>query len=162
MRIMLGRWIRPEPKTIALGGVPAGSAKSHEDARVTAERSGTFAGRRFSIRLTVAVFEATAERATVEKQAKLGKRAVFGDISNPDVLESVGIHEADAVVLTIPDDDATLRACRAIRQIRADVFIAVAAADWFMGAQQQPCDRFFLPRAGHLQILAGADVDLFL
>lgn len=62
--------------------------------------------------------------STVEKQAKLGKKAVFGDISNPDVLESVGIHEADAVVLTIPDDDATLRACRAIRQIRADVFIA--------------------------------------
>jgi monovalent cation:H+ antiporter-2, CPA2 family len=62
--------------------------------------------------------------STVEKQERLGRRAVFGDISNIDVLESIGIHEADAVVLTIPDDDATLRACKAIRQVRPDVFIA--------------------------------------
>ena len=61
---------------------------------------------------------------TVEKQGRLGRRAVFGDISNIDVLESIGVHEADAVVLTIPDDDATLRACKAIRQVRPDIFIA--------------------------------------
>lgn len=61
---------------------------------------------------------------TVEKQERLGHKAIYGDISNSDVLESVGIHHADAVMLTIPDDDATLRACRAIRAIRPDIFIA--------------------------------------
>jgi Trk K+ transport system NAD-binding subunit len=62
--------------------------------------------------------------ATVERQSKLGRRAVFGDASSNDVLESAGIHSADAVLLTIPDDEATLRACRAIRAVRRDVFIA--------------------------------------
>lgn len=62
---------------------------------------------------------------TVMKQKKLGKNAVYGDATNKDVLESAGIHHAEAVVLTIPDDDATLRACRAIREMRDDVFIAV-------------------------------------
>lgn len=62
---------------------------------------------------------------TVMKQKKLGKSAVYGDATNKDVLESAGIHHAEAVVLTIPDDDATLRSCRAIREMREDVFIAV-------------------------------------
>lgn len=62
---------------------------------------------------------------TIVKQKKLGRNAVYGDATNKDVLESAGIHHAEAVVLTIPDDDATLRACRAIREMRDDVFIAV-------------------------------------
>lgn len=62
---------------------------------------------------------------TVVKQNQLGRRTIFGDISNPEVLESAGIHEAEAIVLTIPDDAATLRACKAIRSMRADIYIAV-------------------------------------
>jgi CPA2 family monovalent cation:H+ antiporter-2 len=64
---------------------------------------------------------------TVIKQMKLGRATVFGDITNPDVLESAGIHTAEAIVLTMPDDDATLRACRAVREVRADIFIAARA-----------------------------------
>lgn len=63
--------------------------------------------------------------ATVVTQNKLGRRTIFGDIANPDVLESAGIHDAEAIVLTIPDDAATLRACQAIRAMREDVYIAV-------------------------------------
>lgn len=62
--------------------------------------------------------------STVRRQTTLGRRIVYGDISNPEVLESVGIHGADAVVLTIPDDDAVLRACHAIKAINPNVFIA--------------------------------------
>jgi len=62
--------------------------------------------------------------ATVRKQAKLGRRTVFGDVSNPDVLISAGIDTAEAVVLTIPDDEATVRACRQIRELNKQVFIA--------------------------------------
>ncbi len=62
---------------------------------------------------------------TVARQTTLGRSIVYGDISNPEVLESAGIHRADAVVLTNPDDDAVLRACQAIREAKSEVFIAV-------------------------------------
>jgi Kef-type K+ transport system membrane component KefB len=65
---------------------------------------------------------------TIETQRRLNRTAVYGDISNPEVLEAAGIREADVVVLTIPDDEVTLRACRAIRAIRPDVFIAARTA----------------------------------
>jgi len=61
---------------------------------------------------------------TIETQRKLGRAAVYGDISNPEVLESAGLEHADAVLLTIPDDEATLRACTVIRNARPDIFIA--------------------------------------
>lgn len=61
---------------------------------------------------------------TVETQEQLGRSVVFGDIGNPAVLEHAGIHTADTVFLTIPDDDATARACQAIRQLAPHVFIA--------------------------------------
>jgi CPA2 family monovalent cation:H+ antiporter-2 len=61
---------------------------------------------------------------TIRTQRKLGRLAVFGDITNPEVLESAGIHDAAAVVLTIPDDAATIRACEAIRAMAPSIFIA--------------------------------------
>ncbi len=62
---------------------------------------------------------------TVEKQAKYKKDSVYGDISNPEVLEHAGIHDADAVIITIPDEEAVLRACSVIRKIAPKMFIAV-------------------------------------
>lgn len=63
-------------------------------------------------------------QATIETQRSLGRNAVYGDISNPTVLESVDVEHAEAVVLTIPDDEATLRACRTIRALSPHLFIA--------------------------------------
>jgi len=65
---------------------------------------------------------------TVQRQATLGREVVYGDITNPDVLEQAGVDHADAVVLTIPDDEVTLRACKAIRAAAPDVFIAARTA----------------------------------
>lgn len=62
--------------------------------------------------------------STVKKQASLGRKTVYGDVANPDVLEQAGLHSAEAVILTIPDDEATLRACQAVRAISPEVFIA--------------------------------------
>lgn len=62
---------------------------------------------------------------TVRKQGSLGRAIVYGDISNPEVLESAGIRTAAAIVITIPDDDAILLACQAIRAISPSIFIAV-------------------------------------
>ncbi len=63
-------------------------------------------------------------RKTVERQTGLGRHIVYGDATNPDVLESAGVSVADAVVLTIPDDDAMLRACKVIRTMNRTAFIA--------------------------------------
>lgn len=62
---------------------------------------------------------------TVDRQAKFKKDSVYGDISNPEVLEHAGIHDADAVIITIPDEEAVLRACSVIRKIAPKMFIAV-------------------------------------
>lgn len=63
-------------------------------------------------------------RSTVETQRRLRRTSVYGDISNPEVLQSAGVDRADAVFLTIPDDEATLRACQTIRAMRPEIFIA--------------------------------------
>lgn len=62
---------------------------------------------------------------TVERQSGLGRRVVYGDITNSEVLESAGIRDADAVVITIPDSEIMLRAVQAIRRVAPMVFIAV-------------------------------------
>ena len=61
---------------------------------------------------------------TVERQTQLGRAIVYGDVTNAAVLESAGIEQAAAIVLTMPDDQAVLRACTVIRQLAPDIFIA--------------------------------------
>ncbi len=64
---------------------------------------------------------------TVERQAARGRRVVYGDVTNPEVLESAGIHRADAVILTFPDDEVMLRACAAVRALAPSAFVAARA-----------------------------------
>ncbi|HYE62291.1 MAG TPA: cation:proton antiporter [Phycisphaerales bacterium] len=64
---------------------------------------------------------------TVQRQVLLGRKIVYGDASNPEVLHSAGIEHADAVVLTMPDEEAMLRACRTVRMLKKDVFLAARA-----------------------------------
>jgi len=61
---------------------------------------------------------------TVRRQLKLGRSILYGDITNPEVLEAAGARIADAVVITIPDDEATLRAIATARSLSATTFIA--------------------------------------
>ncbi len=62
--------------------------------------------------------------ATVQEQSRRGKSVVFGDVRNVEVLESAGIRNAHALVLTIPDEEAVLRACAVARRRAPNVFIA--------------------------------------
>lgn len=62
---------------------------------------------------------------TIQRQGTLGRRVVYGDITNKEVLEQAGLHHSDAIFLTIPDDDATLRATQVIREAHPNIFIAV-------------------------------------
>ena len=48
---------------------------------------------------------------TVAEQLRRHRSIVFGDVANPQVLESAGLGHADALILTVPDEDAVLRAC---------------------------------------------------
>ncbi|MEM9165400.1 MAG: cation:proton antiporter [Planctomycetota bacterium] len=62
-------------------------------------------------------------RQTVERQRALGRTIFYGDVTNPDVLDSAGVRDAEAFVLTMPDDDIMLRACRQIRAFNPRVYI---------------------------------------
>lgn len=72
---------------------------------------------------------------TVKRQRGIGRSIVYGDVTNAEVLESAGVANANAVVLTIPDEDAMLRACRAIRAANPTAFIAARAGVLSKGLQ---------------------------
>lgn len=61
---------------------------------------------------------------TVRRQSRLGRSIIYGDVTNPEVLESAGLRESDAIILTIPDEEAMLRACEVIRGMAPRIFIA--------------------------------------
>lgn len=61
---------------------------------------------------------------TVEKQHGLGRTIVYGDASNREVMERAGVARAEAVILTMPDEESVLRSCRIIRLLHPDIFIA--------------------------------------
>lgn len=70
---------------------------------------------------------------TVRKQSSIGRRVIYGDITNEEVLHSAGVSSADAVLLTMPDDEAVLRATRTIREQNQSAFIA-ARTHYLSGA----------------------------
>lgn len=72
--------------------------------------------------VVVAVIELNPK--TIERQHRLGRAMIYGDASNTEVLERAGLSRAAAVVLTMPDEEAVIRACTVVRQHRPDVFIA--------------------------------------
>lgn len=65
--------------------------------------------------------------STIATQRRLGREVIFGDASNSEVLEEAGINRADFLILTIPDEESVLRACRVARQMKPDVFILARA-----------------------------------
>jgi len=121
-------WIRraafADPPEPAAGATRPGSAEGHHVViggfgpvgRLIAEHLG---------RLSVSHTVVELNPATVQEQARLGKSIVFGDVSNPEVLESAGIARATALVLTVPDEAAVVRACSMARRRAPDLFIAV-------------------------------------
>lgn len=62
---------------------------------------------------------------TVRTQQRLGRRTLYGDASNPEILETAGVREASALIVTIPDEEAAVRACAAARRLNRDIFIAL-------------------------------------
>ncbi len=60
---------------------------------------------------------------TVKRQKLLGKKIILGDISQEPTLISAGIDTADILALTIPDEQAVLKATKVARQLRPGIYI---------------------------------------
>jgi len=61
---------------------------------------------------------------TVFKQHRMGRPIVYGDVTNSEVLENAGVRHAEALILTIPDEDAIVRAVEVARRMAPNLFIA--------------------------------------
>ncbi len=61
--------------------------------------------------------------ATIETQTQLGRKAVEGDVAEAETLLAAGIKGAAILALTIPDEEAVLRAVLIARNLNPDVFI---------------------------------------
>ncbi len=60
---------------------------------------------------------------TVKRQKLLGKKIILGDISQEPTLISAGIDTADILALTIPDEQAVLKATKVARRLRPGIYI---------------------------------------
>ncbi|MCH8150674.1 MAG: NAD-binding protein [Planctomycetes bacterium] len=60
---------------------------------------------------------------TVETQAALGRSIIEGDTTDRETLLRAGLQSAAGLALTIPDEDAVLKATFLARQLNPDVFI---------------------------------------
>ena len=90
--------------------------------------------------IRVTIVEQNSE--TVKTQSDLGKSTVLGDISDPQVLRQAGVADAAALILTIPDEQASFRACAEARRVKPGIFIAVRTnhVSGAMRAKQQGAD----------------------
>jgi monovalent cation:H+ antiporter-2, CPA2 family len=66
-------------------------------------------------------------RIRVGRQA--GDPVIYGDATQVEVLENVGVARASCVVITFANPDVALRILRAVRELRADVPILVRTQD---------------------------------
>lgn len=86
----------------------------------------TLADRLAVARIPVRVIELNPR--TVEKHVAFGKEFFYGDVTNIEVLERAGVGHADAVILTIPDDETTIKAIREVRAMAPHAYIAARTA----------------------------------
>ncbi|MCZ6445629.1 MAG: NAD-binding protein, partial [Planctomycetota bacterium] len=84
---------------------------------------------------------------TVQRQSRRGESIVYGDVSNVEVLKSAGLEHADALVITIPDEEAVLRTCAVARRLAPNLIITArtrtagrASAAAAHGADHVICD----------------------
>lgn len=97
----------------------------------------------------------------VRQEAAQDREVVFGDVSNPEVLESAGLEFADALVLTMPDEPSVLRACAVARRKRSNIFIAVRISIASHGriAQELGADQIVVEETEAARALQQAVID---
>lgn len=60
---------------------------------------------------------------TVETQRALGRHIVQGDVCDPQALSRAGVDKAAILAITVPDEDAVLRAIPIVRSLSPDIYI---------------------------------------
>jgi CPA2 family monovalent cation:H+ antiporter-2 len=88
-------------------------------------------GRRVADRLTADGFDASIielNPATVRDETKRGRNMIYGDVAGEEVLREAGIERAAALVITVPDEDAALRACAAARRLSKGIVLVARTA----------------------------------
>ena len=60
---------------------------------------------------------------TVVRQSRLGKNVILGDVCDEQTLVCAGIERAGILALTIPDEQAVLRATALARQLNPELYI---------------------------------------
>ncbi len=90
--------------------------------------------------MRVTVIEANAQ--TIDRQGEGVVCFVHGDVAEEAVLRRAGVAEADALILTVPDERAVIEACRLARKINSAIFIAARTNYLSMGmiAEQAGAD----------------------
>lgn len=61
---------------------------------------------------------------TIEKQLNLDKNVIYGDVLDPDTLIRAGIDHADVLILSVPNEEVSVKASRLARGLNPDIFIA--------------------------------------
>jgi CPA2 family monovalent cation:H+ antiporter-2 len=60
---------------------------------------------------------------TVRGELRGGRSMIYGDVKNPQVLESAGLDHADALILTMPDELAAFAAVAIAKRRKPDIYI---------------------------------------
>jgi len=88
-------------------------------------------GRRVADRLAADGFDVSIielNPVTVRDEAKRGRRMIYGDVAGEEVLHEAGVERAAALVITVPDEDAALRACAAARRLSKGIVLVARTA----------------------------------
>jgi Trk K+ transport system NAD-binding subunit len=72
---------------------------------------------------------------TAESQKRLGRRAIVGDISEEATLREAGIEQASMLALTVPDEEAVLRATELARKLKPGIYIVARTTYTSAGLQ---------------------------
>jgi len=61
---------------------------------------------------------------TIQKQLGLERRCTYGDARDPETLRRAKIDKSDALIVTVPDEEAAVEIVRVARKLRPDLYIA--------------------------------------
>lgn len=61
--------------------------------------------------------------ATIDAQRRLGRLVIEGNISDEQTLRAAGIEDASILALTVPDEEAVLKATDLARRLKPDIYI---------------------------------------
>lgn len=84
---------------------------------------------RFLAQSRIAYVAIDSDPVRIHEAAHAGEPAYYGDASRLDILRSIGVEQARLMILTLPNEKASLRALRAIKREFPDLPVLVRTQD---------------------------------